>query len=156
MTRRVIFDSNASTPLKISVAGVDAAASEFNTCIFDANQPPLRLWGTASVSIFGITLNQFNGGKNVSEANPIPVFAAPSGKTSVFMMAWRREAPGDTTSLNTPSQQVGLNSSSGGGGGGICNNNFCGLTWSRNPTPLFPDAFPANTIVNIAVFQNAN
>lgn len=154
MTRRVIFDSNADSPLKISVAGVDAATAEFNACIFDANQPPLRLWGTASVLIAGTTHNQLINGKNISEANPIPVFAAPSGKTSVFMIAWRNQTA-NTQNLYTPSQRSDLNPINGGGGGGICSNNFLGLCFSAGPAGA-PDGFPDNILVNIAVFQNAN
>ena len=80
MARRVIFDGSGSSgsPLRISVAGVDAATAQFNACIFDGNQPPLRLWGTGFQLVNGNTWNERTvGGKNLNEGTPIPVVVTP-------------------------------------------------------------------------------
>jgi hypothetical protein len=154
MARRVRFDGSGAfgSPLKISVAGADAATAQFNTCIFDGNQPPLRLWGAGFVGANGITWNQRLNGKNVSEANPVPVVATPPGTTPVFMTAWRRS---DSGNVYTPSFQSSQNSIVGGGGGGICSGNFCGAVFSVG-APGAPDSLPPTTFVNYCVFKNAN
>jgi hypothetical protein len=155
MARRVRFDGSGATgsPLKISVAGADAATAQFNTCIFDGNQPPLRLWGTGFVGANGITFNQRQGGKTVSEANPVPVVATPAGTTPVFMVAWRKDD--GSGRLFTPSFQSSSNAIQGGGGGGICSGFFCGAVFSTG-APGAPDSLPPTTFVNYCVFKNAN
>jgi hypothetical protein len=88
MARRVIFDSSAASPLRISVAGVDAAGAEFNNLIFDANQSPLRLAGTGYLLIDGISRDEFEFGRNIrTAATPSPV-VTPAGTTAVFMVMW--------------------------------------------------------------------
>ena len=73
--RRVRFDGSGQTgsPLRIVVVGADALTAQFNDLIFDGNQPPLRLWGTGFTSVVGITFNERQFGKNVSEGAPIPL-----------------------------------------------------------------------------------
>ena len=63
MTRRVIYQGGSGSPFRVSASGVDAALAEFNDLIFDANQPPLRLWGTGATQVAGITRNEWNFGK---------------------------------------------------------------------------------------------
>jgi hypothetical protein len=153
MARRVILESGAASPLKISVAGADAATAQFNACIFDGNQPPLRLWGAGFQLVNGITWNERAFGKNVNEGSAIPVVATPPGTTPVFMTAWRRND--GLGRLYTPSSQSGNNPIAGGGGGGICSNSFAPLCYSVG-APAVPDGLPPPTFINYCVFKNAN
>jgi hypothetical protein len=155
MARRVIFDGSGSTgsPLKIGVAGADAAIAQFNACIFDGNQPPLRLWGAGFSANLGITFNQHNGGQNVAEGTAIPVVVTPPGTTPVFMTMWRWDD--GLNRLRTPSSSSTGNTGAGGGGGGICSNRFAPLCYSVGP-PGAPNSPPPNTLINYCVFKNAN
>src|ERR1700730_4774904 len=102
MARRVYIESNAASPLRISVAGFDAATAQFNALIFDGNQPPLRLWGTGYTTLEGMSWNEHLGGQSIREAAGIPVVATPAGTTPVFMTMWRNN--GDPFSrIYTPS-----------------------------------------------------
>ncbi len=156
MARRVIFDGSGSSgsPLRISVAGVDAATAQFNACIFDGNQPPLRLWGTGFQLVNGNTWNERTvGGKNLNEGTPIPVVVTPPGTNPVFMTMWRRDD--GLNRLYTPSFSNSLNPIIGGGGGGICSNSFVPACFSVG-APANPDALPPPTFINYCVFKNAN
>jgi hypothetical protein len=155
MARRVRFDGSGSSgsPLLIGVSGVDAATAQFNSCIFNGNQPPLRLAATGFTTVNGITWNQRQGGQNVSEGSPIPVFATPAGMTPIFMTLWRlNDGQGR---VNTPSFQNSNNPIVGGGGGGICSGNFCAACFTVG-APAVPDSLPNVTFINYCVFQNAN
>ena len=152
MVRRVIIDSGAVSPLKISVAGVDAATAQFNACIFDGNQPPLRLWGTGFTAVAGISWNEHLFGKNVSEGAPIPVVAVPAGLTPVFMTLWRKDD--GLGRLFTPSSQASNNGLIGGGGGGVCSGFFCPACFATG-APAVPDSLPPGTFINYCVFKNA-
>src|SRR5436853_6468473 len=152
MARRVRFDGSgvSGSPLRISVAGVDAATAQFNACIFDGNQPPLRLWGTGFQLVNGNTWNERTvGGKNVNEGTPIPVVVTPPGTTPVFMIAWRLND--GLGRLYTPSFSNSLNPISGGGGGGICSNSLVPACFSVGE-PANPDALPPPTCINYCVF----
>src|SRR5262249_2730395 len=123
--RRVRFDGSGQTgsPLRISVIGADVLTAQFNDLIFDGNQPPLRLWGTGFTSVVGITFNERQFGKNVSEGAPIPVVAVPPGLTPVFITHWRKDD--GLGRLYTPSSQSSNNGGVGGGGGGLFSRLFC-------------------------------
>jgi len=152
MVRRVIIDSGAVSPLKISVAGVDAATAQFSACIFDGNQPPLRPWGTGFTAVAGISWNEHLFGKNVSEGAPIPVVAVPAGLTPVFMTLWRKDD--GLGRLFTPSSQASNNGLIGGGGGGVCSGFFCPACFATG-APAVPDSLPPGTFINYCVFKNA-
>lgn len=151
MTRRVIIDSTAASPLRISVAGVDAATAQFNALIFDGNQPPLRLWGTGYTTVEGMSWNEHAGGQNIREAAGIPVVATPAGTTPIFMTMWRlNDGQGR---LTTPSFQSSANGGQGGGGGAICSNQFIGTCFTTG-APGAPDARPNFIYANYCVFKN--
>ena len=152
--RRVRFDGSGQTgsPLRISVVGADALTAQFNDLIFDGNQPPLRLWGTGFTSVVGITFNERQFGKTVSEGAPIPVVAVPPGLTPVFITHWRKDD--GLGRLYTPSSQGTNNGLLGGGGGGICSGFFCPASFSTG-APAVPDSLPPSTFINYCVFKNA-
>ena len=155
MARRVRFDGSGASgsPLKISVAGVDAIAAAFNDCIFDGNQPPLRLYATGFTSVGGITFNERSLGKNFSEGAAIPIFTPPAGTSPVFLVAWRlNDGQGR---LETPSSQSSNNPIGGGGGGGVCGSFFCPLAFTVG-APALPDNLPNVTFVNFCIFKNCN
>jgi hypothetical protein len=155
MARRVRFDGSGASgsPLKISVAGVDAIAAAFNDCIFDGNQPPLRLYATGFTAVTGITFNERLLGKNFSEGSAVPIFTPPAGTSPVFLVAWRlNDALGR---LETPSSQGSNNSIVGGGGGGVCGSFFCPIAFSVG-APALPDNLPNVTLVNFCIFKNCN
>jgi hypothetical protein len=155
MTRRVRFDGSGATgsPLRISVAGADAATAQFNDCIFDGNQPPLRLWGTGFTAVIGITFGDRSNGKNISEGSPTPVIATPSGTTPIFITMWRKDD--GLNRLFTPSFSNSNNPVAGGGGGGICSGFFCPACFSVG-APAFPTTLPNQTFINYCIFKNAN
>ena|SRR5258708_1922513 len=148
------MDSTAASPLRISVAGVDAATAQFNAVIFDGNQPPLRLSSTGYVAIGGITWNQHLGGQNVAEGPAVGLTPTPAGTTSVFMTMWRNSTD-SFGRVYTPSFQGSANGSQGGGGGGICSNNFCSANFTTG-APGAPDSPGATIYVNYCVFKNYN
>ncbi|SHJ69592.1 hypothetical protein SAMN05444159_1254 [Bradyrhizobium lablabi] len=152
MTRRVIMDSTAASPLRISVAGVDAATAAFNALIFDGNQPPLRLWGTGYTTVEGMSWNEHLGGQNIREASGIPVVVTPAGTSPVFMTMWRKS--GDPFGrVYTPSFQGSANGGQGGGGGAICSNQFIATCFNTG-APGAPDSRPPFNYVNYCVFKN--
>jgi hypothetical protein len=152
MARRVIIDSNASSPLRIAVAGVDAATAQFNALIFDGNQPPLRLWGTGYVLVSGTTYNQFLGGKNTSEATASGSFPTPAGTTPVFMVMTRLN-DGGVSFLQTPT--FAGSSRQNTGGGAICSGSFIGVSFAVG-APGAPDALPPQNYSNYCIFKNYN
>jgi len=152
MARRVIFDSNGTSPFRVSVAGVDAATAQFNALIFDGNQPPLRLWGTGFVTAEGMSWNEHLNGQNLREASPVSVVVTPAGTSPVFMVAWRRND--GLGRVYTPSSQ-GSNNGIAGGGGGICSNAFVGLCFNTG-APGAPDSRPPGNFINYAIFKNYN
>lgn len=152
MTRRVIIDSTAASPLRVSVAGVDAATAEFNDLIFDGNQSPLRLWGTGYVLVDGVTFNEWTAGQNAREATGPTVLATPAGTTPVFMVMVRLNDTG-TSVLSTPTfTSAGFQDQ---GGGGICSGSFIGISFARG-APGSPTALPFQLFCNYAVFKNYN
>jgi len=154
MARRVIIDSTAASPLRISVAGVDAAGAEFNNLIFDANQSPLRLWATGWGSVAGISWNERLGGKNVNETTLAAGFTTPPGTTPIFMTCWRLSSDG-LGRVFTPSYEPSSNAITGGGGGSICSGSFIGVAFSVG-APSGPTVPAADTYVNYCVFKNYN
>lgn len=146
MTRRVIIDSTAASPFRVSVAGVDAASAEFNDLIFDGNQSPLRLLATGYVACGGHTWNEYTFGKNVAEASGLTY--SLSGRP-VFLVAGRVD--NGFGALTTPNAYPGAAGS--GHGGAFCSGTFIGISFLGG-APLNPDALPNNTFCNYAVFRN--
>jgi hypothetical protein len=155
MARRVRFDGSGASgsPLKISVVGVNAITAAFNDCIFDGNQPPLRLYATGTTQVNGITFNERLSGKNISEGAAIPIFTPPAGTSPVFVLAWRLND--GLGRLFTPASQGSNNSIVGGGGGGVCGSFFCPLAFTVG-APAAPDNLPNITFINYCIFKNCN
>jgi hypothetical protein len=154
MARRVILDSTAASPLRMSVAGIDAAGAEFNDLIFDANQSPLRLAGTGYLLIDGMTKNQFTGGQNIRTSHTGSPVTTPAGTTAVFMVAWRMNTAGQP--LYTPFVPNVINFGTNGGGGGICSNLFVGACFNIAPVPAGNDELPPPNYTNYCIFKNYN
>lgn len=159
MTRRVIINSGAASPLRISVAGVDAATAEFNALIFDGNQSPLRLWGTGYVTVEGMSQNEYYGGQNVRELSAGAVVATPPGTTPVFMTMWRNSADSQGRLWSPSFQNGGYNNAGssgiGGGGGAICSGQFIGVSFSYALSVSGdPTIRPAPNYTNYCVFKN--
>lgn len=157
-TKRVIIDASlgAPSPLRVSVAGVDAALAEFNDLIFDGNQSPLRLWGTGFGTTSGFSFNDAHlGGQNMSEAVIAGGFVTPAGTTALFMTMWRRSD--DTRNLlSTPSFDPSSNSGGrGGSGGGICSGTFIGACFNVG-SPATPTLPAAGNYVNYCIFKQYN
>lgn len=151
MARRVIFDSSAASPLRISVAGVDAAGAEFNNLIFDANQSPLRLAGTGYLLIDGVNRDEFEHGRNArTAATPSPV-VTPIGTTAFFMVMWRANI---VSPLFTPYFKGGYGTR--GGGGGICSNQFVGVCFNIANSFEAPSTLPLPNYTNYCIFKNYN
>lgn len=159
MAKRVILDSTAASPLRVSVAGVDADLAEFNDLIFDGNQPPMRLYLNGVQSCNGMTFNEFTGGQNIREGSLVPVLSTPSGTTPIFMVNFimSTHAGGGFVRSPTYNGAANNNETNGGGAGGAIvqpsDNYFVPVCFTVGP-PGLPDDLPPVTYVNYAVFKN--
>lgn len=159
MARRVIFQAGGGSPLRISVAGVDAASAQFDTLIFDGNQPPLRLWMLGYVTTFPLVAgNSFN--INVASGPSIPT---PAGTTPIFFCMKRQTnqgaAGGDTNNNMLPIRSPAANAGGMGGavvGSGAGSDNvFIGLNFNRdNASGGFYNGAADPGIVNYAIMRN--
>lgn len=108
MARRVIFQSSAASPLRISVAGSDAASAQFNQLIFDGNQPPLRLWSTGWIAV--VPLAFANTAQVLFQDGPtLPV--TPAGTVPIFFTVTRQQelvgvGGGITNPVNEPANRT--------------------------------------------------
>lgn len=155
-TERVILQGGSGSPLRISVAGVDASGAQFNNLLFDGNQPPLRLWSTGSVLVPPI--DQLNIATAFFTDGPtVPV--SPSGTVPIFFVCVRQPVtgapnPGAVGNSNTPPFRT---YNAYGMGGGIFNvggsNVFSGLNFNRDNgvNGLFAGS---PCIVNYAIMKN--
>lgn len=154
MARRVIIQGDATSPFRVSVAGVDAASAQFNNLIFDGNQPPLRLWSTGWVSAPTISFSDTNA---ASFANGPFVPVTPSGTTPIFFCMVRQPTtsgvvnPGGVGNSNsTPFRTYNFY----GMGGAIADdggNLFLGFNCNRDVTGTM---FSGDGIVNYAIMKN--
>jgi hypothetical protein len=150
-----IDGSNPVSPMRVSAAGIDTDAAEFNTLIFDGNQSPLRLAGTGWLLIEGMSQNEFSGGQNVRELNTGSPVITPPGTTAIFMVMWRKND--GLNRLYTPSFQASANNLGGGGGGSICANQFIGVCFNTaNTISGDPNGRPPPNYTNYAIFKNYN
>lgn len=152
MADRLRIDSTASSPFRMSAAGVDVNSASFNTLIFDANQPPLKFWRTGWYTQNGISDNDFNGGQNIAVGAPGDLFPAPSGQTALFIVMTKVSDPAGNPNgaVRTP-----FMFSRQGGGGGMCSQQFVGANMyvgligsGGSPGPQIYVAY--------VVFQNTN
>lgn len=158
--KRVIIQSNATSPFRVSVIGVDASGAQFNNLIFDGNQPPLRLWATGYVQPLPLG---FSNPDTATFADSAPIIATPSGKTPIYFLSTRQPLgpntlnPGGVGNGNC-SAFITYNSygeggliSIGAGSGG--SNLFTGMNFNRDS--LIGNQFsniPA--VVNFAIMKN--
>ena len=147
MAHRVVIDSSAASPFRVGVAGVDAATAEFNDLIFDANQPPLRLWGTGFIDVAGFSFNQHSGGQNMVEGTPAAVVSVPSGLSPVFLTVVRNQSSNPNNLVSSPGSNFG--------GGGVCSNFFVPVNYQFGP-PSLPDNPGPSIYVNYAIMKNYN
>lgn len=152
---RLVIAADAGSPMRVSASGASAAVAQFNDLIFDANQPPLRLWGTGWQQLIGVSFNEFAGGKNTNEGSPTVVAGSPDGTTPIFMVM-AIGAPGGGIQISRPPNRA--NSGSGGGGGSICRsggiNYFIPLTFGSVGPPSTPDVQGVGALVNYAICRN--
>lgn len=144
-TQQVIFESNGSSPLRISASGVDAAGAQFSDLLFDANQSPLRLLQTGSVGVSAIPVG------NIAPALVSPVALAkvfPSGKAPLFCCLIRSTYTSDSLmygKLSTPWRQ-----SQSGAGGAVSNDRFFGI----NFTAQLPSGIITPYAIHYMIFRN--
>jgi hypothetical protein len=160
MADRVVIDSNASSPLIVSVAGVDAEGAQFNNVIFNGNQPPLRLFGTSYTLVAGISHSEYSFGKNVNEGPPTFLFTPPSGTSPIFLVAIRNIIDANAP-LTTPFMGIGASGGptlATGAGGGVCGPYFCPANFEAALIlpPGLPDADGDPVYVNFCIFKNVN
>lgn len=164
MVQRVIMGSSGGSPLRISVAGVDASTAQFNNLIFDGNQPPLRLALVGSVSCVPLIFG------NVDSAvfQDVSIPATPSGTSPIYLACTRQlgltGGTGDTNGLN----QVPHRFYTGGGtGAGLFqiggNNVFTALNFNRDNSAGGVYGYQSNGptggvpiagVFNYCIFQN--
>lgn len=107
--KRVVIDSSAASPFRVSASGVDTDAAEFDSLLFDGNQPPLRLWGTGYVSVVGMTYNQNHlSGITVHESSPVAVLATPAGKYPHFAVMFKAWGNGFLYTPSVNQQNAGI------------------------------------------------
>ncbi|WP_027578493.1 hypothetical protein [Bradyrhizobium sp. Ai1a-2] len=161
MARRVIIESNAASPLLVSVPGVDAAGAQFNQVIFNGNQPPLRLVATGVSLVPGIFNSEYAGGKNINEGPPTFIFTPPPGVTPVFIVAVRNINETNPV-LQTPYFGIGASGgpgqATGAGGGMVAAGYFCPANFDAGliVPPGQSDVAGDPYYVNHCVFRNVN
>ena len=155
MKERVKLESSAASPLRISASGTAVDDAEFNTLIFDANQPPLRLWGTGWGTVAGITRDErLIGGKTVNTAVIASGFTTLSGAPAIFTCMQRGVVAPNTGRLMTP--WVSLNANGNFGGGmGLCSGvvKILNTNWGNLPTGDGSE-IGATAAVSYCIFKN--
>lgn len=161
MAKRVIFQSDATSPLRISIAGSDAASAQFNQLIFDGNQPPLRLWSTGWIAI--VPLAFANTAQVLFQDGPtLPV--APAGTVPIFFTITRQQelvgvGGGITAPVNEPANRT---YDAAGMGGAVFNvgglNVFTALNFNRDNSVggIYGTntGSPVSGVVNYAIMLN--
>lgn len=134
MANRVIFRSNAASPLRISIVGADASSAQFNQLIFDGNQPPLRLWSSGWISV--VPLAFANTASVLFQDGPtLP--AAPSGTAPIFLTVTRQQelvgvGGGLTNPINEPANRTYDASGMAGAVFNIGSNVFTAMNFNRD------------------------
>lgn len=140
MVERLHLGPGLGSPLIISVASVDVNGANYLNQVFNANAPPLRVWGTGYVAAF----------KPASPgAVPIPYpvagpsgFATPGGTFPIFMVMGRPAAGGP---LVTPHRNIGIE----GGLGGLMTPWGQFIAWQQQS-----NAINTTSYVNYCIFRN--
>jgi hypothetical protein len=157
MVKRVIIGSEGGSPLRVSVAGVDASSAQFNNLIFDGNQPPLRLYSTGYVTARVLQASGSDRNTAAIFTNGPPVPVTPSGTTPIFFCMVRQPTssgvvnPGGVGNANSPPFRTynfyGLGGSIVDDGGNI----FLGFNCNRDTTGTM---FSADGVINFAILKN--
>lgn len=152
-TRRAVFQSNASSPLLVSVAGHDAATAQLDDCIFNGAQDPLRLWQATHATVPWI---DFTNTANIFANVGPPVLPSPAGKTPIFVVICRQG--GLLGSRNTvPFRNNAGGAAQTGLGGSISNvdgggNRVVGINMCRNNS--VNGLYVGDAVINFLVFRN--
>ncbi|WP_316184740.1 MULTISPECIES: hypothetical protein [unclassified Bradyrhizobium] len=100
-TRRVLIGAGGGSPLRVSAAGVDVSGASFESLIFDANQPPLRVYLNGWMVVPYIHAGD---GSLAHWAIGPALPATPPGTHPMFMTMWYQPDGGALTPTqgNTP------------------------------------------------------
>jgi len=159
-TRRVLIDANAGSPFRVSASGVDAAGAQFDSLIFDANQPPIRIylnsWMRVPVPGGGLQLATWAAGPSYP--------AVPGGTHPMFLTMWwqpnfaspasdgnRGASPLGTGPCFTNDATFGQ-----GAGGAVGDGIFAGISFVKStvlPSGQ-PVTFPDDTHIGLVLMRN--
>jgi hypothetical protein len=155
-TRRVLFNSGSASPFRVAVGGVDAAGASWETLIFDANQPPLRVYLNSWMQVgFGSTGDFIRWA--YGPAYPTP----PAGENPMFSVMWYQPSnlgPGAVrgrSPYGTGPCFTNDNTNGQGGGGAVGVGSFMGITFVHeftNTAGTF--TYPAPTRIGFVLFRN--
>lgn len=159
-TRRVLITPGASSPLRVSVAGVDASGAQFDDLLFDANQPPMRLyvngWGRVPYTPVG-------DGNILQWVRLALLPSTPAGTFPLFMtMNYQPNTsqPGSEGAYfagNSPYGATPFFSGSNGAGGAVGDGWFTGISFYKQTLlpsgQVFP-SYPDQTHIAYAIFRN--
>jgi hypothetical protein len=159
-TRRVLISPGASSPLRVSVAGVDASGAQFDDLLFDANQPPMRLY----VNGWGRVPYTAPGDGNILQWVRLALLpSTPSGTFPLFMtMNYQPNltTPGSEGAYFPNYSPYGTTPSfatSQGGGGAVGDGWFTGISFNKQntlPSGAANPNFPDQTHIAYAIFRN--
>ena len=154
MSRRLRIESGSS-PMRISIAGVDAVGANFDQVVFDANQAPLRLWTKGYVAIDPIP-SAYPQILMYAEASSRPT--TPAGKFPLFAIMFRCQSLiGDKNGAHTDGpvhrasagyHRMGTQGQLAGGAGAVMGNS------RLNALTFFKGENHYTTYVNFAIFRN--
>ena len=156
-TRRVLISPTSSSPLQVAVSGVDAAGASFDSLIFDANQPPMRLalsgWGRVPYTAYG--------DNNILQWSRLAVLPSmPAGTTPLFMvMGYQPDAtnPGSEGAYingRSPWGTMPYFNTTSGIGGAVGDGYFTGISFMKQTAASTPN-FTDQTHIAYAIFRNA-
>ncbi|MDD1534552.1 MULTISPECIES: hypothetical protein [unclassified Bradyrhizobium] len=154
-TRRVLITPGAGSPLRVAAGGVDASGASFEDLIFDANQPPLRVFLNGWMRVAYTP----PGDANILRWSVGPALpATPSGTYPLFLtMFYQPISSGSTTTVGyTPYGSSPCYSSNFGAGGAVGDGSFTGINFMKQFL-LFGDPFPAfsdQTHISYCIFRN--
>lgn len=165
-TRRLVIDANSGSPMRVSVGGVDAQGAQFDNLIFDANQPPLRVFMNGWVSVdwypypFAWT-SRFMPYASWYWGYPLP--PSPPGTSPLFLTMWYQPnfntaTYEGTTPFGTTPLLWSANWSFGQGAGmAVSDGYFVPFTFCKQIFTYggFLVSWPDYTHIGFCIFRNA-